>query len=116
MTAKSRRELALEKDHYHDASAMIRANNYQCKVYSIKPKRAKVWEANPTKTCNEKNGLKHYDLVKARHRVRGIVKGSIRSLKKNSIMLRTGFDDNFPVSYSKIKLIYRPDRLIYCHV
>lgn len=116
MTAKARRELGLEKNHYHDASAMIGAKNYQCKIYSIKPKRAKVWEDNPTKTCTEKNGLKHYDLVKANHKVRGVVKGSIRSLKKNCITLRTEFDDHFPVSYNKTKLIYRPNRLIYCQV
>lgn len=113
MTAKVRKELNLKKDHYHDASAMIGANDYQCKIYSIKTKRAKVWEDNPTKTCIEKNGFKHYDLVKAKHRTRGIIVGSVRSLKKNCMTIRTSFDNNFPVAYKRTKLIYRPNRLIY---
>jgi N6-L-threonylcarbamoyladenine synthase len=116
MTAKARRELNLEKDHYHDASAMIGANKYRCKVYSIKPKRTKVWEENPTKTCTERNGFKHYDLVKAEHRTRGTIVGSVRSLKKGGMTLRTSFDNNFLVSYRKAKLVCRPDRLIYCQV
>jgi len=114
MTAKARKALGLEKEHYHDASAMIGANKYYCKLYIIKPKRTKIWENNPTKTCNEKNGFRHMDIVKAKHRTRGTVIGSIRSLKAKVITLRTSFDDNFSVSYNKTRLLWRPKGLIYC--
>jgi len=114
MTAKDRRELGLEKDHHLDASAMIGANNYCCNPCTIIPRRTKVWENNPTKTCVEKNGFRHFDIVKAQHLNRGIVIGSVRSLKARCITLRTSFDSNFPASYSKAKLLWRPSGLIYC--
>jgi len=114
MTAKARKTLGLEKDHHYDASAMIGANNYMCKPRMIIPRRTKVWEDNPTKTCTEKNGFKHWDIVKAEHKRLGIVIGSIRSLKSKCITLRTNFDDNFPVSYSKTKLLWRPSSIVYC--
>jgi len=114
MTSKKRKELCLEKTHYNDASAMIGAKNYLCKAYTIIPKRTKIWENNPTKTCTEKNGLKHWDIVKAEHRTRGSVVGSIRSLKAACITLRTSFSDNFPVAYNKTRLLWRAAGLIYC--
>jgi hypothetical protein len=40
---------------------------------------------------------------------------SIRSLKAKAITLRTKWDGNFPVSYSKTKLIQRPNGLIYLY-
>lgn len=116
MTAKARRELGLDKEHYHDASAMIGANIYKCKPYLIKPKRTKVWEDNPTKTCTERNGFRHFDLVKAQHRRKGIVVGSVRSLCTKYIALRTSFSDNFPVSYNKTILLQRTRGLIYCRI
>ena len=112
MTAKARKELNLEKSHHADASAMIGSNIYKCHPYIIKPKRTKIWNNNPTKTCEEKNGFRHYDIVKAVRKNR-IVVGSIRSLKKTQITLRTSFDNDFPVSYHKSKLIWRPNRIIY---
>jgi hypothetical protein len=115
MTAKARVNLGLEKDHHSDASAMIGANNYKCLPYlNIIPKRAKIWENNPTKTCDEKNGFRHWDIVKTHHRRLGVVIGSVRSLKKSCITLRTEFDNNFPVSYNKSKLLWRPSNIIYC--
>ena len=116
MTAKARRTLGLEKEHYHDASAMIGANEYVCRPYAVKPRRTKIWDDNPTRVCTERNGFKHYDVVKAAHRTRGIIIGSVRSLKARCIMLRTSFDDNFPVSYSKSRLLWRPAGLVYCRV
>jgi len=115
MTAKKRRELKLEKDHYHDASAMIGANMYLCIPYSnILPRRTKVWESNPTKTCEERNGFKHWDIIKAKHRRLGYVIGSVRSLKKSCITLRTKNDDNFPVRYNNSNLLWRPSGVVYC--
>lgn len=116
MTAKARRGLGLEKEHYHDASAMLSSNNYLCKPYLIKPIRTKIWENNPTKTCIEKKGFKHYDIVKSFHRTKGIVIGSVRSLKAKCITLRTVSDKNFPVSYIKTKLLWRPKGLIFCSI
>ncbi|NBL01045.1 MAG: hypothetical protein EOM50_24230 [Erysipelotrichia bacterium] len=113
MTAKARRELGLEKDHHYDASAMIGANVYKCSYCKVIPRRTKVWDDNPTKTCNEKNGFKHWDVVKAKHRRFGIVVGSVRSLKQKCITLRTKFDDNFPVSYNQTVLLWRPSSIVY---
>jgi uncharacterized protein YlxP (DUF503 family) len=116
MTAKARMNLGLGKDHHFDASAMLGASNYKCNSCLIIPRRTKVWENNPSKTCTEKNGFKHFDIVKAKHRRLGIIIGSVRSLKEKAITIRTSFDDNFPVSYSKTKLLWRPSGLIYCRI
>ena len=113
-TSEARRKLDLTKDHHFDASAMISANNYRCTPYMIIPKRNKVWENNPTKKCSEKNGFRHWDIVKAKHRTRGIVIGSVRSLKENCITLRTKFDSNFPVSHSKSRLLWSTGKIVYC--
>jgi len=79
------------------------------------PKRTKVWEDNPTKKSKEKLGFRHYDLVKAKHRTKGWVIGSVRSLKEKVITLRTKFDDNFPVSYRKSILLFRFNRIVYSY-
>lgn len=113
VTKASRLNLGLTKKHSHDACAIVESNKLVGSEYQIKPRRTKIWEANPTKTCTEKNGLRHYDLVKSSHRKRGIVVGSVRSLKVKCITLRTKFDDNFPVSYSKTRLLQRFSGLVY---
>jgi len=107
--------LELPKKHSNDAISMVCNENpiINCLEWIIKPRRTKIWENNPTKTCNERNGFKHYDLVKVAHRTKGNVIGSIRSLKVKAITLRTKWDDNFPVSYSKAKLLQRFNGLIY---
>lgn len=116
MTASWRKQIGLEKSHSNDAIAMA-CKNYLPKIFSlnwlIKPRRSKIWENNPTKTCIEKKGLKHFDIVKSTHRNKGTIIGSIRSLKAKSIMLRTSFDNNFTVSYNKTILIQRPKGLVY---
>ena len=118
MTSCWRRKIGLEKSHINDAISMG-CRNYLPKIralgFVIKPRRTKIWENNPTKVCEEKNGFRHYDVVKARHRTRGIVVGSVRSLKKNAMTLRTSFDDNFAVSYKKSRVLQRFQGLIYCY-
>jgi hypothetical protein len=116
VTKAWRTAMGLSKRHSHDAVAMVcqgAAHVMACTEWLIKPRRAKVWANNPTKTCQEKNGFKHYDIVVADHRTRGRVMGSIRSLKASVITLRTKFDDSFPVSYRKSRLLWRPKGLIY---
>ena len=118
MTSYWRNQIGLEKSHINDAISMV-CRNYLPKIrglgFVIKLRRTKVWEDNPTKVCEEKNGFRHYDVIKARHRTRGIVVGSVRSLKKREITLRTSFDDNFPVSYKKSRLLQRFRGLIYSY-
>ena len=118
MTSYWRKQIGLDKSHSNDAIAMV-CRDYLPKLNSlnwmIKPRRAKVWENNPTKICDEKNGLRHWDIVKASHRTKGSVIGSIRSLKTKAITLRTKWDNKFPVSYSKTKLVQRPNGLIYLY-
>jgi hypothetical protein len=114
--AKARRRLGLGKDHHKDASAMIGANKYKCQVYSIKPRRTKVDPCHPTRTCNERFGFRRMDIVKAKHRTRGEVTGSVRSLATKSLKIRTSFSDDFGVSYKKSKLLWRPAGLIYCPI
>jgi hypothetical protein len=115
ITKANRIKLGLTKSHSHDACAIINSYKINSLNFFIKPKRTKVWEDNPTKTCTEKNGFRHYDLIKVEHKKRGIIIGSIRSLKANCIMIRTKWDDNFPVSYNKSKLLYRFNGLLYSY-
>jgi len=116
MTSFWRKSIGVEKTHFNDAVAMVCRNYLPAiivKEYQVIPKRKKVWDNNPTKTCTEKNGFRHWDLVKAAHRTNGVVVGSIRSLKAKSITLRTRTDDNFPVSYAKSKLLWRFGSIVY---
>jgi|GEM_PF-1015197 len=118
MTACWRKQIGLEKSHANDAITMV-CKSYEPVInsmdWSIKPKRTKVWENNPTKICTEKNGFKHNDLIKASHRTKGVVVGSVRSLKAKVITLRTKFNDNFAVGYNKSNLIQRFNGLIYSY-
>ena len=116
MTALWRKRIGLDKSHSNDAIAMV-CKDCLPKVHSldwmIKPRRTKIWENNPKKTCVERHGFRHFDVVKALHRNKGIVVGSIRSLKVNVMTLRTPWDANFAVSYSKTRLLQRPAGLVY---
>lgn len=115
-TSKWRKNLNLTKEHYNDAIAMAckeRLPLLSFKDYLIIPKRKKIWENNPTKTCVEKNGFKHGDLVKA-VRTKIAHKGIIRSLKRRAICIKTKDSDNFEVSYSKTKLLYRFGSIQFC--
>lgn len=113
MTSELRKKLLLAKDHYTDAMAMLETTKITTTPYIIKPRRTKIWDNNPTKQCEEKCGFRHYDVVKAINRNKGVVIGSIRSLKSKEITLRTKFDNNFAVSYNKSQLLYRPSGLIF---
>ncbi len=112
ITKASRLKLGLSKRHSHDACAIVESGDKVGLEYFIKPRRTKVWENNPTKTCTEKNGFRHYDLVKASRKGKTVV-GSVRSLKTNQIALRIKGDDNYLVSYSKSRLLCRFAGLIY---
>ena len=118
MTAYWRKKIGIEKSHPNDAIAMV-TRNYMPTIsaleYTIRPKRVKVWEDNPTKQRKEKLGFRHYDLVKAKHRTKGWVVGSVRSLKAKVMTLRTLEDSNFPVSYRKSRLLQRFSRIIYLY-
>lgn len=115
ITRATRKRLGLSKSHSNDAIAIICAelSAINCLAYNIKPKRSKVWENHPTRKCFEKNGFRHFDLVRASHRTRGVVVGSVRSLKAKSLTLRTTKDNNFPVSYRKSVVLQRFGGLVY---
>jgi len=112
ITKASRLKLGLSKRHSHDACAIVESSDKVGPEYLIKPRRTKVWEANPTKKCVEKNGFCHYDLVKSNRKGKTVV-GSVRSLKANQIALRIKGDDNYLVSYNKSRLLQRFVGLIY---
>ncbi len=67
----------------------------------------------PTKTCEQKHGFRYFDVVKAHNRNRGMVIGSVKSLKANVITVRTVFDDNFAGAYKKSHLVYRFSTPVY---
>ena len=116
MTKRWREVIGLPKTHDLDAVAMV-CRTYRPvlteRAFTIIPRRTKVWEGNPTKKCHEHRGFRHWDLVRAGHHTRGIVVGSVRSLKQACLTLRTGWDANFPVSYNKTRLLWRPNGLVY---
>jgi 5-methylcytosine-specific restriction endonuclease McrA len=116
MTREWRKALTLDKSHIHDAIAMVCQEQLPqicCSYHLIIPKRRKVWDDNPTKITTEKHGFRHWDVVQAKHRKRGLVIGSVRSLKATELTLRTAWDDNFPVSYRQSRLLWRFDHIIY---
>ena len=115
ITKKSRLKLNLTKKHSNDACAIVESNQLIGLEYQIKPRRAKIWKSHPTRKHTEKNNYRHYDLVKSSHKNRGIVIGSIRTLKTNGMRIRTKFDNNFQVSYSKTRLLQRFKGLIYSY-
>jgi hypothetical protein len=116
MTRHWRKVSGLAKSHVNDAIAIAcreQSPQIACQSYLIIPKRKKVWEDNPSKTTTEKHGFRHWDVVQAKHRSKGIVIGSIRSLKANCLTLRTIWDDNFPVAYRQTRLLWRFSNIIY---
>ena len=62
------------------------------------------------------HGFRHWDLVLARHRRLGKVVGVVQSLKTRSLVLRTGFDDAFPVAYSKSRVLCASGGVAYVKV
>ncbi len=112
ITKETRLKLGLSKKHSHDACAIVESNKLIGFEHFIKPRRTKVWEDNPTKKCTEKNGFRHYDLVKS-IRAKKTVIGSVRSLNATLISLRVKNNNNYTVSYSKSRLLQRFTGLIY---
>jgi hypothetical protein len=115
MTAGWREVTNTVKSHGNDAAVILGKQN---KVelpkmrYTILPRRSRIWEGNPTKKHDERFGFRHWDIVKAT-RARKIVVGCVRSLKEKQLTLRTPKDSNFQVSYSKSRLVWRPDSLVF---
>ena len=107
----------MEKTHENDAIAMVCRSRFIPigtinKNYFILPKRRKVWLDNPTKRCTERNGFKHFDVVKSVRKKKTVV-SSVRALKQKAITLRTSFDNNYPVRYKKTKLLWRFSGVVY---
>jgi len=100
MTKEWRLFLDLSKKHSNDVIVLVCrkakpiVNSLE---WIIKPRRTKIWKNNPSKKCTEKNGFRHFDIVKAKYKTRGVVIGSIRSLKAKRIALRTKFDNKFHI-------------------
>ena len=116
MTSGWRKKIGLAKTHANDAISMVCRNYYpniNSLSWQIKPRRTKIIENHPTRTCFEKNGFRHFDIVKASHKTRGFVVGSVKSLRAKSLRIRTYFDDDFNVSYNKTRLIQRSNGLAY---
>ena len=115
MTASWREATNTPKSHGNDA-AVILGKQKKLKLpqmrYTILPRRSRVWGGNPTKKHIERFGFRHWDIVKAT-RAGKIVVGCVRSLKEKQLALRTPKDSNFLVSYSKSRLVWRPDGLVY---
>jgi hypothetical protein len=115
MTAGWRKVTNTSKSHGTDAAVIL---SKQDKVilpkirFMILPRRSRVWEENPTRKYDERLGFQHWDIVKASRAGKSII-GCVRSLKAKVLTLRTVKDRNFVASYSKSRLLWRPDGLIY---
>ena len=116
MTAYWRKTLSIPKSHVNDAIAMV------CRIwipklcgreYLIVPRRKKIWEDNPARRSVERKGFRHWDIVQAEHRTRGMVMGAVQCLKEKALALRTSWEDGFRVSYAKSRVLWRPDGIAY---
>lgn len=117
-TKEWREGLGLPKSHANDAACLFPPDallKFFGPEYLIYPLRRRRWENNPTKTCEERNGFRHWDVARA-VRVGRVVFGCVRSLKARALTLRTAQDDNFEVSYSKTQLLHRPRGIAYVPV
>ena len=118
MTANWREFTNTHKSHGNDA-VVILGKQKRIELpevyYMILPRRSRIWEGNPTKKHVERFGFRHWDIVKAT-RARKTVVGCVRSLKEKQLALRTPKDFNFLVSYSKSRLVWRPNSLVYLPV
>lgn len=118
ITKETRLLLGLPKKHSFDACSVLNSNLINCKMFKIQPRRSKIWENNPSKKCSEKNGFKHYDVVKSIISNKIII-GSVCALGKDRLYIRieklkTG-QRSRTVSYKKSKLLQRPKGLIYTY-
>lgn len=114
-TKEWREVLGLTKSHANDATCLFppeRSLKFFSPEYLIFPLRRRKWKNNPTKTCEERNGFRHWDVVRA-VRAGKVVFGCVRSLKARAMTLRTVNDSNYEVSYSRAKRLDRPRGLAY---
>lgn len=115
MTSGWREATSTPKSHGADAAVIL---GKQEKIelpkvrYTVIPRRSRIWEGNPTKKYIERFGFRHWDIVEAIRAGKTVI-GCVRSLKEKELTLRTPKDHNFPVSYSKSWLIWKPDGLVY---
>lgn len=109
-----RKALGLPKCHANDAACLFPCGplKFFGPEHMVWPLRRRRWEGNPTRTCEERNGFRHWDVVRA-ERAGRFVFGCVRSLKARALALRTASDRNFEVSYSKARVLHRPRRLAY---
>lgn len=115
MTAGWRKSTDTAKSHGADAAVILGKEEkvlLPMMRFVVLPRRARTWEGNPTKKYSERLGFRHWDIVKAERAGKNII-GSVRSLKTKGLALRTAKDSNFVVSYSKSRLLWRPDGLVY---
>ena len=115
ITKPARQGYGMSKTHCNDATAITCPSTIRiaCLDYHIWFRRSR--SSNTQKKFLEKRGFRHYDVIKASHRTRGTVVGSVSSLKAKRITLRFKEDRNFPVSYNKSKILQRPDGLVYSY-
>ena len=109
-----REALGLSKSHANDAACLFPCGplKFFGPEHVVWPLRRRRWEGNPTKACEEKNGFRHWDVVRA-ERAGRVVFGCVRSLKARALTLRTASDRNFEVSYSKARVLNRPRGVAY---
>jgi len=112
-TSGLRKALGLEKTHQNDAAAMVVANNPRCEILHIKPLRAKAVRDQDSKQTLEKQGFRHYDVLKSYKRTVGNFRGMVRGLGEKSLFLKTQAKDNAYAPYTKSKVLYRPRGLVY---
>lgn len=115
MTANWRKQTGTPKSHGADAAVVI-GKDIKIELPSarciILPRRTRIWQSNPTKKRDERYGFRHYDIVKSERAGKKVL-GCVRSLKEKALTLRTTRDSNYAVSYSKSRLLWRPDGLVY---
>jgi len=115
MTAEWRKITNISKSHGADAVVILgkeKVISLLITHFVILPRRTRVWQNNPTKKHDEFLGFQHWDIVKATRAGKKVI-GCVRSLKMRQMGLRTVKDDNYLVSYSKSRLFWRPDGLVY---
>ena len=115
MTANWRKATGTPKSHGVDAAVILgkmEKVGLPLTHFVILPRRTRVWRENPTKKHAEYLGFCHWDVVKA-VRAHKCVVGCVRSLKVKALTLRICEDNNFPVSYTKSRLLWRPGGLVY---
>ncbi|MCL6557286.1 MAG: HNH endonuclease [Firmicutes bacterium] len=113
-----REKVGLEKSHANDVSVLFTEKplKFFGPEYAVFPLRRRKEKNNVTKKFSEKNGLRHFDVVRA-ERVGKKVYGSIRSFKSRPVLvIRTPGSDNYEVSLSKTNFVYRPRNLVYLPV